>query len=362
LTVRVGVVGGGLVAQAEHLPYLSSLRDRFSLAALAEPSRTVREALGARHGIAGVHADYRSMLDAGGLDAVVVCSPHGTHAEIVVAALDAGLHVFVEKPMCITLADADAIVAARNRAGKVVQVGTMKRYDPAVEAMLDALPGSAADLRYVSVVVNDPEFEPYFEPGEIVRGDDVPRDLIERTRREESEQVEQAVGASGEDVVRAFSESFLGSLLHDLNVVHGLLERLGEPLPAQVVGGDWWNEGRAVYGALRLGNGARVDGAWIQVLETFEYRETIQFMFAEEVHSLEFPSPWLKQHPTVYRRSRRDGRTDEVRIVKAYDEAFRRELLHFHDCIAHGTPCRTPPEGARLDIETLTQMFLAAPR
>jgi predicted dehydrogenase len=362
LTVRVGVVGGGLVAQAEHLPYLSSLRDRFSVAALAEPSRTVREALAARYGIEGAYADDRSMLDAGGLDAVVVCSPHGTHAEVVLAALDAGLHVFTEKPMCITLADADAIVEARDRAGKVVQVGTMKRYDPAVEAMLEALPDTAGDLRYVSVVANDPEFEPYFEPGEIVRGADVPRELIDRTRRAESEQVEQAVGSGGEEVVRAFSESFLGSLLHDLNVVHGMLERLGEPLPAQVVAGDWWNAGRAVYGAMRLQNGARVDGTWIQVLETFEYRETIQFMFAEEVHSLEFPSPWLKQHPTVYRRSRRDGRTVEARIVNAYDEAFRRELLHFHDCIVDGTPCRTPPEGARLDIEVLTQMFLAAAR
>ena len=67
--------------------------------------------------------------------------------------------------MCITLADADAIVAARDRAGRVVQVGTMKRYDPAVEAMLAELPDSAVDLRYVSVVVNDPEFEPYFVPG-----------------------------------------------------------------------------------------------------------------------------------------------------------------------------------------------------
>ena len=119
------------------------------------------------------------MLEAGGLDAVVVCSPHGTHAEVVLAALDAGLHVFVEKPLCITVADADAVIEARDRAGKVVQVGTMKRFDPAVEAMLEALPESAAELRYVSVVVNDPEFEPFFERDEIVRGADVPRELIE---------------------------------------------------------------------------------------------------------------------------------------------------------------------------------------
>ena len=360
MTVRVGVVGGGLVAQAEHLPYLWALRHRFTLAALAEPSRTVREVLGARYGIAGLHADYRAMLDAGGLDAVVVCSPAGTHAEIVLGALDAGVHVFVEKPMCITLADADAIVAERDRAGKVVQVGTMKRYDPAVEAMLEALPDSPGDLRYGSVVVNDAEFEPFFEPGEIIRGDDIPAELIEATRRQEAEQVEQAVGSGDPHVVRAFSEGFLGSMVHDLNVVHGALERLGEPLPAQVVGGDWWNEGRAVYGALRLRNGARIDLAWIQLLGTFEYRETIQLMFAEELHSLEFPSPWLKQHTTVYRRSRKGGRAVDASVFAAYDESFSRELRHFHDCVVDRTPCRTPPEGARLDIDVLTQIFLAA--
>jgi predicted dehydrogenase len=267
----------------------------------------------------------------------------------------------VEKPLCITVADADAIVEARDRAGKVVQVGTMKRFDPAVEAMLDALPDTAADLRYVSVVVNDPEFAPFFEPFEIVRGADVPRELIEATRRQEAEQVARAVGSSEENIVRALSESFLGSLLHDLNVVHGMLEKLGEPLPARVVAGDWWNEGRAVYGALRLENGARVDAAWIQLLDTFEYRETIQFMFADEVHVLEFPSPWLKQHPTIYRRSSSDGRVADVKVVKAYDESFSRELRHFHDCIVDGTACRTPPEAARLDIDVLTQMFLASP-
>jgi predicted dehydrogenase len=360
VTVRIGVVGGGLVAQAEHLPYVSALRDRFTLAALAEPSRTVREALGARYGIPDLHADHRTLIDAGGLDAVLVCSPAGTHAQVVLDALDSGLHVFVEKPMCITLEDADAIITARDRAGRVVQVGTMKRYDPAVEAFLEGLPGSADDLRYVNFVVYDPEFVPFFEPGEIVRGNDVPRELIEATRRDEAEQVERAVGSGDEEVVRAFSESFLGSLLHDLNVVHGALERLGEPLPPEVVAGDWWNGGRAVSGAMRLRNGARVDGAWIQMLDAFEYRETITFMYAEEIHALEFPSPWLKQHPTTYRRSRPDGRSDDVRIVHAYDEAFSRELRHFHDCIVDGTPTRTPPEGARLDIDVLTKMFLAS--
>jgi predicted dehydrogenase len=356
VTLKIGVVGGGLVAQAEHLPYLSALRDQFTLTSLAEPSQTVREALGARYGIPNLHADHRALHD-DGLDAIVVCSPAGTHAQVVIEALDAGLHVFVEKPMCNTLDDADAIIAARDRAKRIVQVGTMKRYDPAVEAMLDNLPGDASALRYVSVIVNDPEFDPYFEPGDIVRGNDVPRDLIDETRRGEAAQVEHAVGAGDEDTVRAFSESFLGSMLHDLNVVHGALERLGETLPTEVVAGDWWNEGRAVYGALRLQNGSRADLSWVQLLPTFEYREQIVLMFDDEVHELHFPSPWLKQHPTTYRRSSRNGRTDDIRIVNAYDESFARELRHFHSCIVDGTPCRTPPENGRLDIDVLTKMF-----
>jgi predicted dehydrogenase len=353
-------VGGGLVAQAMHLQYLAAARDQFELAALAEPSATVREALGARYSMPRLDADYRALLDAGGLDAVVVCSPAGTHAEVVHAALDAGLHVFVEKPMCITLADADAIVAARDRAGRVVQVGTMKRFDPGYERMLAELPDSAETLRYVGVVVHDPEFAPYFAPGEIVRANDVPPEVVDATRRAEAGQVAAAVGSDDPDVVRAFSESFLGSLVHDVNAVHGLLERMGEPLPADVVGGAWWNEGRAVAGTVRLANGARWDSAWVQLLDTYEYRETISFFFDRSVRTLSFPSPWLKQYPTVYRRSSADGRTNNVREAYAYEEAFARELAHFHSCVTEDVPCRTPPEQARLDMDVLTQMFLAS--
>jgi predicted dehydrogenase len=359
--LRTGVVGGGLVAQAMHLHYLAARRDEFELAGLAEPSRTVREALGARYGIERLHPDYRSLLDAGGLDLIVVCSPAGTHAEIVLGALDAGLHVFVEKPMCITLADADAIVAARDRAGRVVQVGMMKRFDPAYERMLAELADSAAELRYISVVVNDPEFEPYFGPGEVVRGADIPRDVIDATRAAEAAQVEAAVGSGAPDVVQAFSESLLGSLVHDVNVVHGLLERMGEPLPAEVIGGDWWNEGRAVSGTIRLANGARWDNAWIQLLATHEYKEEVSLFFADSVRTLTFPSPWLKQYPTVYRRSERDQTANSVRVAQFYGESFARELEHFHRCVTEDEPCRTPPEQARLDIDVLTRMFLASP-
>jgi predicted dehydrogenase len=360
VSLRIGVVGGGLVAQAMHLHYLAHMRDRFALVAVADPSETVRESLRDLYNLESTHADHRGLLEEASLDAVIICSPAQTHAEAVLDALDHGLDVFVEKPMCITLADADRIVAARERTGKVVQVGYMKRHDRAWERMLEGMPGSAESLRYVSVVVHDPEFDPYFGPGEIARGDDIPADVLEAGREQLKAQVMEAVGADRPEVLTAFEGSFLGSLVHDLNLVHGLLERLGEPLPAEVIGGDWWNEGRAVTGSLRLTNGARCDAAWIQLLDAFEYRESISFFFAEEVHTLAFPSPWLKQYPTRYEVSRRGDRAREAESFESYEESFARELAHFHDCIVSGTECRTPPEQARLDMAVLTEMFLQA--
>jgi predicted dehydrogenase len=358
--LRVGVVGGGLVAQAMHLHHLAHLSRRFELVAVVDPSATVREGLQRRYGLEATFASHEQLLDGTKLDALVICSPAQTHAEVTLAALERGLHVFVEKPMCITLADADRIVEARDRAGKVVQVGYMKRFDPAWERMLERLPGSAAELRYITVVVNDPEFAPYFGPDDIVRGTDIPADVLEAGREQLHSQVRAAVGSDSPDVVTALEGSFLGSLVHDVNLVHGLLERLGEPLPAEVVGGDLWNEGRAVSGAVRLANGSRWDSAWIQLLDTHEYHESVRFFFGEEVHSLTFPSPWLKQSPTRYDVARAANGGNATESFQSYEESFARELVHFHDCVVNGTECRTPPEQARLDIDVLTQMFLKA--
>lgn len=351
-----------MIAQAMHLPYLNELQDRFAVEALAEPSATVREALCARFGIGAGFVDWRSMFDREPLDAVLIASPAGTHTEIVLAALDAGLHVFCEKPLAITLADVDRIIAARDRASRVVQVGYMKRYDPAFQRALGEMPESAERLRYVSIVVNDPEWVPYFLPGDIVRGADVPAEVIEATRRAESEQVEEAVGRSDPETCFAFSDGYLGSLVHHVNIVNGFLERMGEPLPARVVDGAWWNGGRSVAGYCILSNGARWDSVWIQLLETREYRESIQLLFDTSVRSLTFPSPWLKMSPTVYERQDADGYANSVRRYRSFEEAFRRELVQFHACCVDGAHCPTPPEQARIDTELLTQMFLAAER
>ena len=111
---------------------------------------------------------------------------------------------------------------------------------------------------------------------------------------------------------------------------------------------------------MRLRNGARWDSAWIQLVALHEYDERITLYFDDSVRTLSIPSPWLRQAPTTYTVSRAgtDGR--DVTSLESYDEAYQRELVHFHRCMLGAEECRTPPEQARIDQAVLTDMFRLA--
>jgi predicted dehydrogenase len=365
--VRVGVVGGGMIAQTIHLPTLAALSDRFALAALADPSATVRDALAARHAGLAVHADWREMIEREQLDALVVGSPNGTHAEVVLAALEAGLHVLVEKPLCIDVADADRIVAKRDEVGRVVAVGYQKRYDAGYAALLEGLPASAEELRLIDVVTYDPWMaRAPFAPRDLVAGRDVAPELIAAGAAHEHAQVAAMLGRDVRpEEVRSFVDVFLGALVHDVNLVHGVLERLGVQLPLQVASAGHWASGKAADVVFRLGaqeGGAAWQCAWVMLEGLEEFRETASFMFRDAIHRLTFSSPYLREHATVHEViGAADGAERATRGALIFD-SYRAELEHFHDCIVSGAECRTPPEQARLDMVALRDAFLVASR
>ena len=81
-----------------------------------------------------------------------------------------------------------------------------------------------------------------------------------------------------------------------------------------------------------LENGSRWDSAWIQLLDTREYRERIELYFDTTVRSLTFPSPWLKHEPDRLRTAEPDDYANAVSRYRSFEESFRRELVHFHAC------------------------------
>src|SRR5213082_4320295 len=116
-----------------HLHYLRELSDRFEIAALCDLSRTVVDSVGEAYGVDRRFTDWTALL-AAPLDAVLVLTT-GSHEPMAVAAAQAGRHVFIEKPIALSEAEGQAIIAAGKKAGVRLMVGYMKRYDPAVERM-----------------------------------------------------------------------------------------------------------------------------------------------------------------------------------------------------------------------------------
>ena len=118
--LRVGLVGYGFGSRVFHVPLLQDLPE-FSIAGVYSPSEATRER--ARHEL-GVPAYDRleSLLGDDGIDLAVISTPHDSHASLALQALAAGKNVVVDKVMCLTLEEADAMIAA-------ARVGGIRRYD-----------------------------------------------------------------------------------------------------------------------------------------------------------------------------------------------------------------------------------------
>ncbi|MCW2994879.1 MAG: NADH-dependent dihydrogenase [Conexibacter sp.] len=357
--LRVGVVGCGLIGQAVHLPNLAGLPERFAIAALADPSPTVGDAVAARYGLTSAHRSWEALLDAeAGLDALVVCSPHATHAAVILAALERGLHVFVEKPLCITVADAEAIARAATGAGKVVQVGYMKRYSPGYDAFLAALPSSAEGLRAVDVLTYDPWMAraPFVPWGRMVQGADIPAVVLARARAEEARQVGEAVGAEDPKSVRSFSYTFLACLVHDVNLIHGALDHLG--IAAEPLRSAAWADGDAATATLRLPGGAEWRMTWLLLRGLMDFEERARLFFSDAIHELTFSVPYHVDVPIAHAMTTGVAGVHRRTVDLTVHDPFLAELEHFHACVTAGLTTRTPPEQSVADLRVLRDLYL----
>lgn len=133
--VAVGLVGYGWWGRtiARTLAASPWLR----VAAVAEPDAAARATMAGEAALAGAALceDFESLLRVPGLEAVVLCTPHAQHAQQIVAAAEAGLHVFCEKPLCLTLADARRAVAVCTARQRVLGIGHERRFEPQVMAL-----------------------------------------------------------------------------------------------------------------------------------------------------------------------------------------------------------------------------------
>jgi len=150
-SVRIGVMGCGWVAERVHLPALCSI-PAFDVAALADIDAPRMAELAGRFGIARTYAEPAALFGDPTLDAVAICMPPLLHADAIVAALDAGKHVFVEKPLALSQADIERVVERAAAASQTTLVGFNLRHHRLIRQARDAVQsGTLGRLRLVQL-------------------------------------------------------------------------------------------------------------------------------------------------------------------------------------------------------------------
>ena len=161
--IRFGIIGCGRIAprHAQSFQQVAAAQ----LVAVADLIASRAEHLATEYG-AAAHTDYHELLARDDIDAVSVCVPSGLHAQVAIDAMHAGKHVLVEKPIAITLADADRMIEVSHSTGRTMGVVLQNRYNHPMQALRQAIDaGKLGQLNLGSACVRWYRPQSYYEDG-----------------------------------------------------------------------------------------------------------------------------------------------------------------------------------------------------
>jgi predicted dehydrogenase len=142
------------------------------------------ELLGERYRVQHLYTDALALVEQADLDAVFILNSDEYHAECAIAAAQNKKHVLIEKPMCLNLADADAMIQARDEAGVQIMVGYMRRFAPAfVQAVEEVKKLDKINYARIRDIIGENRL--IIEQSSVVhRFDDIPKEaMLDRTNR-----------------------------------------------------------------------------------------------------------------------------------------------------------------------------------
>jgi predicted dehydrogenase len=151
--IRVAIVGCGRISGLHQMGYRG--REDARIVAVCDSNKSAARKKAKEWGVDKVYTDYQQMLEDKEIDLVELLTPHHLHCPMTVQACQAGKHVSVQKPMALSAAEADEMIAAAGKAGVILRVyETFANYAPAVRAraMIDA--GEIGDVHAVRMHIS----------------------------------------------------------------------------------------------------------------------------------------------------------------------------------------------------------------
>ncbi|MBE2238313.1 MAG: Gfo/Idh/MocA family oxidoreductase [Caldilineaceae bacterium] len=350
--LRVGIVGCGEVVQIIHLPSLYRLADKFRVTAVCDASQEVLDAVGAQWNVSKRYLHYEDLVTAPEVDIVLVANPHVYHASVTLAAVAAGKHVLVEKPAAMNLAECDAVQAAQEHAGAIVQVAYMRRYAPAFEQACTIVgkmrvEGDVRLARVHDVIGHNAQF---IKPtARVVRGQDIPQAMLAAGKELEAEAIAQAIGAASKEVQKAYM-MMLGLSSHDISAMRELLGMPQRVLHATQRGGLYLTA-TFDYGAFVCQFDTGVDHLprFDANLEVFGERKYVR---------VQYDTPYVLNLPIRLYVSEAHGEHGVVEqmVHPSWGDAFVNEWLALHTNITEQRAPKTSIADYRQDLELFQAM------
>ena len=154
--LTVGIIGAGRIGKV-HAATLAYRIPEARLVAVADVDLGAAQALAARLNIPRATGDIHAILDDPAIEAVLICSSTDTHARLAKAAAEAGKHIFCEKPIALSLAEIDDVLASVARAGVKMQVGFNRRFDANYRRVRHAIEtGEIGQPAILHIISRDP--------------------------------------------------------------------------------------------------------------------------------------------------------------------------------------------------------------
>ena len=154
--LNVGIIGVGRIGKVHTMSILNHI-PQVRLKGFTDQHENLAREWAKETGVEKVYRDYREMLADAEMDAVLICSSTDTHAEISIAAAEAGKHVFCEKPLDLRVEKVENILAAVKKAGVKLQVGFNRRFDHNFRKIKELMEsGAIGDLHILKITSRDP--------------------------------------------------------------------------------------------------------------------------------------------------------------------------------------------------------------
>lgn len=344
MKIKVGVIGVGTVSQLMHLPILSGLRDLYQITAVSDVSPAQLDYIAKTYNATAYASPYDLVKDPE-VEAVFVCSPDQYHAEYALAAMEAGKHVFVEKPVTLCIEDLEKLIAAQEAHPELIcMVGYMRRYGQGFLKCKELLAADDRKIEYMRF--RDIILEGDFFMGQTrlpFLGTDISDEVKADSSARRYEQVGRALGEGCTDQQRITYVMLTGLGCHTLAAVR---ELVGLPVEIESVS----VQGEHVVVVFRYDD-------FLAVYEIVNDQDVVQFDAAIEIYQhdrrmkIKYETPYLRYQPQTFEViESTKGDTKTTLYGPDYRDPFEDEVKYYHDCIVSGTRPKSDFQDAMADL------------